>query len=265
MFGLFKSSNKALSFTKKYYKALEKQVEGLQLISLTDLEIKTKHNEHEHTHYLDNAYSEYVRTTQNKEEVIERYILSALDLYYPKEEFSIEKIVPIIKDRRFVKEIKSLENSDQGQYVFEKYNEGLYIFYAQDLENSMSYLIQENLAEHNISRPDLRAMATNNLMTILPNIERHGDNGYFMLTAGGDYEASLILDQSIWTKEYFPVKGEIIIGIPSRDVLLITGSEEVENIARLKTTVEEINQTGDHLVSDKIFACRQGSFELFEA
>ena len=85
-----------------------------------------------------------------------------------------------------------------------------------------------------------------------------------MLTAGGDYEASLILEESIWTQENFIINGEIVIGVPARDLVLITGSEDEEGIKRLKETIIEVNQTGNHLVSDKLFIWRNGKFELFD-
>lgn len=84
-----------------------------------------------------------------------------------------------------------------------------------------------------------------------------------MLTAGGDYESSLILFD-IWDKENFPVNGNLIIGIPARDVILVTGTNDKENIDRLKKSIREINETGDHIVSDKIFEFKNGQFELWE-
>jgi uncharacterized protein YtpQ (UPF0354 family) len=85
-----------------------------------------------------------------------------------------------------------------------------------------------------------------------------------MLVAGGDYEACLILDKTIWRKENFPIKGEILVGIPSRDLLLITGSEDPTNINRLKSTIKDIYKTGSYPVSDKIFIYKNEQFELYE-
>ncbi|MFK7901151.1 MAG: hypothetical protein AB8B61_10390, partial [Cyclobacteriaceae bacterium] len=72
--------------------------------------------------------------------------------------------------------------------MYEKYNSELYIFYAQDFEHSISYLIKDNIKEYDIEIDRLKEKATTNLLKILPNIESHGENGYYMLTAGGNYE-----------------------------------------------------------------------------
>lgn len=55
-----------------------------------------------------------------------------------------------------------------------------------------------------------------------------------MLVADGNYEASLLLADEIWQSKQIPVKGDYVVAIPSRDTLLITGSEDVENLAKIK-------------------------------
>ena len=80
-----------------------------------------------------------------------------------------------------------------------------------------------------------------------------------MLIADGNYESSLIL-LDIWNEENFEVNGEILIGIPSRDVLIVTGKDDYENIERLCNTINEINESGDHLVSKKMFEYNNGKF-----
>lgn len=264
MFGLFGQSNPELKFTKLYLKKLKKEVQDLELVSLKELEIKTKHNGQDLTHFLNNAYSEYVREEENQNEIIDRYIKSSLILYQPKPEFSYDRIVPNIKDWRYLEELKRIHPNKEIEYVFEKYNEELYIFYAQDTEHSISYLIKDNIQEYKINTEGLKEKAVENLLNILPEIKSHGENGYFMLMAGGDYEASLILEKSIWTNENFQIKGDILIGVPARDLIFITGSEDKEGIKRMKDTIIEVNQTGNHLVSDKIFIWRDGKFEIFK-
>jgi len=249
MFGLFEKSNPKLKFTKEYFKKLKKHVQGLELVFLKELEIKTKHDGKDLTHYLDNAYSQFVRDKKNKSEVINTYLKSALTLYQSQPQFSYDKIVPNIKDSRFIEEIMKIQQDEDIPYVFEKYNEELYVLYAQDTENSISYLIKDNIKEYNIETEGLQKRAIENLLKILPKIESHNDNGYYKITAGGDYEASLILDKTIWTKDNFQVLGEIVIGIPARDLVLLTGSEDVAGLKRLNSTVAERNRTGHHLVS----------------
>lgn len=61
------------------------------------------------------------------------------------------------------------------------------------------------------------------------------------------------------------VDGDIVIGIPSRDVLLVTGANNAAYMKTLKDTVHEVYETGDHLVSDKLFIYKHGKFELYSS
>ncbi len=264
MFGLFGQSNKKLTFTKEYFAVLEQEVGELELISLKELEIRTKFNENEHTHFLDNAYNEYEGDEKSKKEVIGRYVKSAIELYKPKPTFSIDQVVPVIKHQRYIDEILRLTGKNEVSTLYEKYNSELYIFYARDLENSISYISKEDAENYNIELKGLKELAIENLMNRISNIERQGENGYYMLTAGGDYEASLILESSIWTDENFDVEGEIIIGIPSRDVLLITGSQNIEGVQKLVTSIKEITNSGSYVISEKMYILKNGEFEIWK-
>lgn len=175
----------------------------------------------------------------------------------------MSRIIPIIKDHRFVLESSNLtENLDD--HVYEKYNSDLYIFYAEDLESNISYLKKEDLKSLNLEFNELKNLAIENLNSIIENIERNGNKEIFMLIAGGNYESSLIL-LDIWNHDNFPVSGEIIVAIPARDLLFVTGSNSISEIDELKNRVKEINETGDHIVSNKLFKMNQSNiFEVWK-
>jgi uncharacterized protein YtpQ (UPF0354 family) len=266
MFSFFKSkSNLSESeFSEKFFAELKRKVKGLELVSINDLEVTTKlKNSDNYRHFLDNSYAEYKNEPKDLKNVIEKYTLVSKELFLPEEPVKLERVVPIIKDKRYLIESSKLVENFENTHVYEKYNSELYIFYAEDKENSISYLTKERIEELNIGIEKLKEKAIENLNSIVSKMESHGEKGYFMLTAGGDYETSLLLFD-IWNKENFPVDGELIIGIPARDIVLITGTNEKENIEKLKNSIGEINENGDHLVSDKIFIFKNGKFELWK-
>ena len=129
----------------------------------------------------------------------------------------------------------------------------------EDKENSIHYLSIADLEEIDFPEENLKIQSLENLHNYI-SIERHGENGLYMLTADGNYESSLIL-LDIWYKENFDINGEFVIGIPARDILYITGSKDSENLHKLYDLIKEIDENGDHLVSDKIFELRNGKFE----
>lgn len=263
MFGLFGQSNEKLSFTKEYYKVLEKNLPNLELISLNELEIKTKFQDNDHTHFLDNAYNEYVEDKTAKSEIITRYVKSSIETYKPKPTFSIDQVVPVIKSQLYVDEVLRITNQDEVNTLYEKYNSELFIFYARDLDNSISYITKRDAKEFNLQIPSIRELSKDNLLEKI-SVERHGENGYYMVTAGGDYEASLIVVESIWNEDNFQVDGNIIIGIPSRDVVLVTGSNNKSGIETLRKKTNEIFSTGNYVISKSLFIFKDDKFVRWE-
>jgi uncharacterized protein YtpQ (UPF0354 family) len=247
-------------FSEKFSNELKKRVIGLEIISINELEIKTKlGNKEGSRHFLNNSYSEYLKEPKSINEIIERYVIGASDVYNPKDIVKIENILPIIKDKRFIEELKRINSGFEKSHIFESYNNELFIFYAEDKENSIHYISREDLLNIDFSEENLKTKSLENLNNLI-TIERHGENGLYMLTAGGNYESSLIL-LDIWNNENFVVNGEIIIGIPARDVLYVTGSKDSENLHKLYDVIKDINETGNHIVSDKLFELRNGKFE----
>jgi uncharacterized protein YtpQ (UPF0354 family) len=247
-------------FAKKFADQLTESISGLKIISINELEVKTEFNELEEiTHYLDNCYSEYLNDPKDIKDIMARYLNSAKSLCIPKEPINLDRIVPVIKDHEFLRQLKQLNAKHEDSHVYEKYNSELYLFYVEDKEHSINYITQDDFKALGISYENLKSKAIENLENMV-SIECHGEDGYFMLVAGGNYEASLIL-LNIWDKDNFDVKGEIIIGIPSRDLLIITGKDDTENLEKLQNIITEIHETGDHLVSKEMFEYINGKFE----
>lgn len=247
-------------FANKFAKQLIKKIKGLKVTSINELVVKSEFNEEEHQHFLNNAYSEYINNPKEINEIVQKYLNGLSAMFLPKKKLKTDRILPIVKDRRFIKSLEEINVNFEKNHLYEFYNEELIIFYAEDRENSIHYISKDDLDEINFPIENLREKSIQNLESQL-EMERHGENGYFMLTAGGNYESSLIL-LDIWNHENFLVEGNLVIGIPSRDVLLITGSKDSLNLHRLYDSVQNINETGDHIVSDKVFEFKDGKFQV---
>jgi uncharacterized protein YtpQ (UPF0354 family) len=264
MLNLFKSKLSEKDFGKKYFDKLSKKVQGLKFISLEGLELRTKvDGQDEMRHLLDNSYAEYKNDPKDLDEIIEKYTNASKELFEPKEAVRLDRIVPIVKDQRFINETLKLNPDFEKDFLIERYNDELFIFYAENRETTIGYLKRDEIESLNVEFEGLKEKAIQNLGELATKIERHGEDGQFMLTMGGDFESSLIL-LKIWDKENFPVKGEVVIAIPARDLVLITGSDDSENIEKVKAKVREINETGDHVVSDRLFILRNDKFETYE-
>ena len=79
--------------------------------------------------------------------------------------------------------------------------------------------------------------------------------------SGGTYEASLLLFDSIWTDGQVKVNGDIVVAVPTRDVLLVTGSKNRKGLAALRKIATKFAAEGSDPISDKLFVYRDGRFE----
>ncbi len=220
--------------------------------------------------FLDNAYKEYRLAPEGMEDVLERYAQSTLETIhtYGDDSIDIDRVVPIIKDAAFPVEsrmslIEAGYDEDKIDSYCEPLNEHLVVLYAVDTERSIKYLGSDDIESLGLEPGELRRRALKNLNAILPEFERHGDSGTYMVTAGGTYEASLLLVDTIWTTENFAVEGDIVVAVPSRDLLLVTGSKDPDGLKRLHDAANETVQNAVYYLTAKLFVRRNGKWLPF--
>ena len=259
--GNSKNKNKFISekeFTKIYSDSLKKYHPEITYTIKQDLEIHAKSNELDFIHYLDNAYTSYKNEPDSFASVVQLYLQSSADLYKQEEPIQKDKIIPIIKDAAYIDDVARTLNANNKtnepvELVYEKYNDKLVIVYAEDGRSGIAYFTAERFKEAGLNKDSLFDLAMKNLDNILPEIQRNGEDGYYMLTAGGNYETSLILIKSIWSKENMPVKGDIVIAIPTRDLLLVTGSKDADAVNKMRSVAKEAYETGPYQLTPDLF------------
>ena len=264
--------NKILSesqFTEKYFKVLSKKYPNVFYEIKEPLVIKAIYGENnEVTHFLDNSYREYKLDIKELDEIIERYTSSSASIYEKDQEIKIDRIVPIIKPSDYFEQLKSLGDSTKDykvpELIWEKYNEDLIIIYAEDKEDCIHYFNQEEFELLKIDKNTLFEKSIQNLNNLITKIEKIGENGDFILVADGSYESSLILMQTIWTKENFEVDGDIIIAIPNRDLVIITGSNNKRSIEKLQKNTLESYMNGNHSISTSLYKWQGTKFEKYD-
>jgi uncharacterized protein YtpQ (UPF0354 family) len=244
---------------------------GISVKQIGELELRIDGGQKdEHSVFLDNAYKEYSLSPETLDDVLNRYVQSTLETIRRLEdkEVDIARVVPVIKDAAYPAEIKKslIEagyKTDKIDFYYEPLNEELLVFYALDAERNIKYLGREEIEALELKAKEIRERAVKNLSNLLPEIERQGGAGTFMVTAGGTYEASLLLFDSIWTRDNFSVKGDIVIAIPSRDLLLVTGSRDVAGLKRLRALAEETVEKRSYHLTAQLFVRRDGKWLPF--
>jgi len=257
------------AFTQEFATVLRAAVPGHKVDIVEPLHLRITHPDGtDSTAYLDNAFKEYQSDPDARQELIERRVAAWVEsIDSDGVPLDPKNIVPIIKDRERVAEAQAMSKArgldpDESQ-VTEDYNDELVIVYAEDTPRNVRYFTSKDLAKAGVERSKLRALAIANLRRVLPKIEAHQGEVYSMYTADGNYEASLLLFDDLWDGD-IRVDGDIVVAIPTRDVLLITGSKNAEGIARLREVADELTAEGTYTISPALFVYRKGKFRRFD-
>lgn len=249
-------------FCQAYITALHAQQPDIVVQRTDDLALTLQIADGEEQQiFLQNAYRD-CSSPDELDAVVARYVNSALETFAQLEAaIDLARIVPVVKDKGYMKEARA--DAMEFDAHCEELNAELDVFYVLDTEYSMRYLGREELADAGALNDDLRLRAVENLHQLLPALECHGDAGTYMLTAGGTYEASLLLFDSIWTSENFDVDGDIVVAVPCRDMLLITGSEDDEALERLRMMAAKLVAEASYPLTEQFFVRAAGQWELF--
>lgn len=256
---LFRAKDPALTpleFTQKCADKFRKasNVRNVDIVKESHLKLTSKDSKTADV-FLDNSYATYKQEPQLVRSIIENLVQSLSESVFNDDRVLPDKIMPIIRHR------SSLEN---GQYLYDNYNDELIICYGEDLPKSIQYVTEIALKKSGISKDHLKATAQKNLDHFFKKVEIHGDNGFYMVSAGGCFEASLLLFNKFWNKETLSVEGDFVVGIPNRDVLLVTGSGDQKGIGKAKSLISKsLAESWSYPISSELFIYSNGKFEIY--
>jgi len=258
------------AFTREVADVLRAQASGSEVTVTRNLELRVKNAQgKEATVFLDNAYTAYRANPKARSEIIRTYVQSFLETMSSMDAaVDRSRIVPVVKDRAWLAETqKSLKTRGAKEFqerVYEALNRELVIVYAEDSPRNIRYLSPKDVADLGLKTGELRGLAVANLKKLLPKVEVRQGALVSIITAGGDYEASLLLLDHIWSSRQLVVDGDIVVAIPARDLLLFTGSRNRAGIAKLREVASEAARDASYRITDRLFVYRDGSFQPFD-
>lgn len=216
--------------------------------------------------FLHNAYQMYQgESPKRRDDLIDRFVASFAEAAKGLER-SPEAIIPVVKDRAWLAEIEASmrQMGGEGQdKVYEHLNDDLVVVYAIDTPSNIAYLNPEELVRLGVEREALRALAVRNLRGLLPGIEVQRGDKLNMITADGNYEASLLLFSDLWEREREKLRGEPVAAVPARDLLLFADSADVDAVAQLRQLAAKMRQEAAYALTDRLFVLREGQWLPF--
>jgi uncharacterized protein YtpQ (UPF0354 family) len=250
------------AFTDEFARAVGAAMASSTVSVTGDLELAIADPDgRQRTLILRNAYKEYSLDPGRLDEIVRAFVAAMSARWSGKTDRS--RIVPVIKDRQWLEDQLSgfRARGIEQEHVAERLNNELVIVYVEDDPTRMRYIMTGE--DIGIARAELRALAVENLRRILPKIEMRGVGELSMLSAGGDYEPSLLLVDDIWSSGQIKVPGDIVVAVPARDVLLVTGSRSRLGLKGIRELAAKFMAQGPYGLTDTLFVYRNGRFTKF--
>lgn len=268
-FSLWACTQQALlsptQFSEIYIEAFRAHAPQVAITSAGPLHLEVTAGESGSTTvYLDNAYARYRADHHAADEIIDDYVTGMLEFIEQNgRPIDVSRVVPVIKDAGYLADIRASTGADLSM-AHEAYNALLEIHYAEDLPRNIRYLSEQGLQEAGLAPAERRARSIENLRALLPKVEVHGGKGVYLVTAGGAYEASLLLLDDLWQNPALQVAGEIVVAIPARDTLLVTGSEDDQGLEFVRRQAADVSKQSAYYLTKQLFIFRRGRFVPFE-
>jgi uncharacterized protein YtpQ (UPF0354 family) len=157
-----------------------------------------------------------------------------------------------------VKEFGSSENevslSHGDSPIITSLNNSLCVTYVVDEGGHLKYLQYRDCDKSGLSEVEVHKIGVENLAGLArERIQITPYGNIYAVMLDGNFEASLILVDSLWEKglAHLAPNG-FVAAIPARDILAFCDADSAEGIAELLQLIERI-QNGDHMLSREIY------------
>lgn len=132
-----------------------------------------------------------------------------------------------------------------------------------DAPDTVKYADSRTIKELGLTEADLDAVAIQNLQRIMaePMIETYPE--MVAISASDPYLSSLLLIDRFWAKDRFRFRGDLVVFVVARDLMLVTGSGEDVGLAAAREAVQQlIGQLPSAISADPIVR-RDGKWQSF--
>lgn len=149
------------------------------------------------------------------------------------------------------------------RHVLDVFFDDLMVGYSIGQPHGDRLMTWNDFSRLELSRRELRRRAAGCLDRSMRGVAIHGQPPALMASFDG-IESSLLLADDFWESLAGAVPGSIVIGVPARDALIITGSRSTAGIAKVHRAVDRMYLAGHpHLVTPSLLIRNRGTWERF--
>ena len=168
-------------------------------------------------------------------------------------------LVPRIKTHQFTAALKGMNVPEDQLPYTEPLVADLLVTYAFDLPGMFQMASGAAIRELGIRPEEARGIAVANLKRQLPEIGFAEHGPVSRIVTGENLEACTLLAETFWDQIAAETDGEVVVSVPSRDVVLFCGSNSADGIAVLRAIAAEVLQEETtHGLTERLLVRRAG-------
>jgi uncharacterized protein YtpQ (UPF0354 family) len=248
-------------FTKACAEAIRKSHSTLQVETPRDLQLVVIHPQGRQFHlYLDVNYNRYKEEPKSKREILAQVVEAARTLGGTA--LQGDRIVPLVKRKEWLQILRS--EPGRAAVVYETLTPELIVVYGYDADRVIAYPSEGEFQAAGIDRKNLRSLAVENLKKVIPTFNLLQGEGLYAVAAGGNYEASFVLDPAFWDRFRDRKKGDCVFAIPARDLCFMTGSGDPEAVANLRARAKKAFESSSNRLTPDLLTYREGRLVVLE-
>ena len=175
-------------------------------------------------------------------------------------------IVPRIKHTNFLAALRDRIKDEDNMPATEPLVADLLVTYAFDLPETFQMVRVADVRQMGLSQEQLRTTSVANLKKQIGHLGYTGNPPVLKMAVGNNLDACVLLMDDFWQTLAGKIPPEIVVGVPTRDVLLVTTSASTKGgIEMLRKAIAEA-QIGDdtHWLTKHLLVRRAEKWEVFD-
>jgi len=258
------------SFRRMFVADLQKLAPHLVCSDSTEDElvvvITGMENSKQMTQRLHNAYQEFQKEPKKQDEILDRWARGTVALAGPLK-ISRELIVPMVKTRAWEQnayEGREKPAPDAAEAMCtDPCNEVLTVTYVH-WGATFHFLTNSDLEEAGITRAELEPLALANLRRMTPKRDFLERAGVCLINVGGNLEATMLLDETLWSDQRFAAADTLLVAVPDRNTILACTETSVDAVWNLALLARNLWRSESYALTDQLLIRRAGGFELLD-
>ncbi len=156
--------------------------------------------------------------------------------------------------------VSAREAEFHPDWVLDRFIPGLAVGYSFGPPFGEQMVTWPDLEKMRVSRRTVKRQAEETLYAAMSQLRIHGQPPSLMLSFEG-LESTVLLVEEFWNDLAEQVPGELVIGVPARDVVIVTGSGSQAGLEKTRRAVERMFFAGgSQLLMNDLLVWRAGGW-----